>query len=180
MRGLGTILWAAILTAPFASAQAAENGQIIRAGELMTEPFVDAAAAGPVTADAPVTLLERRGGWVRVETGGRTGWLRMLNVRLEGGAATLASAPAPGRSNPLSMLRTGSSDRTVTTGIKGLGEEDIRRAAANYAQLDQLGKLAVGAAETRANAQANQLKEAEVAYLKTAKASKASKKGRGK
>lgn len=175
MRRLAAILWATILVFPFASAQAAENGLIIRAGDLMAEPFVDAAKASPVAASEAVTLLERRGGWVRVETGGRIGWVRMLNVRLEAGAATLAAAPATGRSNPLSMLRTGSSGRTVTTGIKGLGEEDIRAASANYAQLDQLGKFAVGAAETRANAQKNQLKENDVAYLK-----KAREKGRGK
>lgn len=174
-RKLGAILWAAVLVFHGASAQAAEKGLIIRAGDLMAEPFIDAAKASPVTASEPVTLLERRGGWVRVETGGRTGWVRMLNIRLEAGAATLAAAPATGRANPLSLLRTGSSGQTVTTGIKGLGEEDIRAASADYAQLDQLGKLAVGAAETRANAQQNQLKENNVAYLKKARA-----KGRGK
>jgi hypothetical protein len=171
MRRLGAMLWATGLVIACASApvQAAEKGLIIRAGDLMAEPFIDAAKTGPVAASAPVTLLERRGGWVRIETGGSAGWVRMLNVRLEAGAATLAAAPATGRSNPLSLLRTGSSGRTVTTGIKGLGEEDIRNASANYAQLDQLGKLAVGAAETRANAQQNQLKESNVAYLKTPK-----------
>lgn len=174
MRRFGAILWATILVVPFASAQAAEKGLIIRAGDLMAEPFIDAPKARPVAASEPVTLLERRGGWVRVETSGGTGWVRMLNVRLEAGAATLAAAPATGRANPLSLLRTGSSGQTVTTGIKGLGEEDIRRASANYAQLDQLGSFAVAPAASRAHAQANQLKESSVAYLKTPK------KGRGK
>jgi hypothetical protein len=172
---LGVMLWATILVFPFDSAQAAEKGLIIRAGDLMAEPFVDAANASPVAASEPVTLLERRGGWVRVETSGGTGWVRMLNVRLEAGGATLAAAPATGRSNSLSLLRTGSSARTVTTGIKGLGEEDIRAASANYAQLDQLGNLAVGTSEARENAQKNQLKENKVAYLKNAR-----EKGRGK
>ena len=169
MRRFGAMLCATMLIVPFASAQAAENGLIIRAGDLMAEPFIDAAKTSPVAASAPVTLLERRGGWVRVETGGATGWVRMLNVRLEAGAATLAAAPATGRANPLSLLRTGSSGQTVTMGIKGLGEEDIRRASANYAQLDQLGSFAVAPEASRAHAQANQLRESSVAHLKAPK-----------
>lgn len=169
-RKLGALLWATVLIFPLASAQADEKGQIIRAGDLMTEPFIDAAKAGPVAASAPVTLLERRGGWVRVETGGGTGWVRMLNVRLEAAPALASAGPTTGRStSPLSLLRTGSTGRTVTTGIKGLGEEDIRQASANYAQLDQLGSFAVAPAASRAHAQANQLKENDVAYLKAPK-----------
>ena len=165
-RRLGAVLWATFLVFPLVSAQAAENGLIIRAGDLMTEPFIDSAKVGPVAASEPVRMLERRGGWVRVETSGRTGWVRMLNVRLEGAAASLA-APATGRpASALSLLRTGSSGTTVTTGIKGLGEEDIRAASANHAQLDQLGTLAVGAAETRENAKKTGLRESDVAYLK--------------
>ena len=156
IRRLGAILGATILIFPFASAQAAEKGLIIRAGDLMAQPFIDADKVGPVT------MVERRGGWVRVEAGGGTGWVRMLNVRLQASAG----GPAAGNPSAASLLRTGSSGRTVTTGIKGLGEEDIRNASANYAELEQLGTLAVGAAETRANAEKSQLKESEVAYLK--------------
>ena len=172
MRILGAMLCVTglVLACASAPAQAAEKGLIVRAGDLMAEPFVDAAKAGPVAASAPVTLLERRGGWVRVETGGSTGWVRMLNVRLEAAPTLASAAPAPGRSaSPLSLLRTGSTGRTVTTGIKGLGEEDIRNASANYAQLDQLGTFAVAPAASRAHAQASQLKENNVAYLKAPK-----------
>lgn len=171
-RKLAAVLWATGLAVACASASvhAAEKGLIIRAGDLMAEPFIDAAKTGPVAASAPVTLLERRGGWVRVETGGNTGWVRMLNVRLEAAPALAAAAPAAGRSaSPLSLLRTGSTGRTVTTGIKGLGEEDIRNAAPDYAQLDQLGSFAVAPAASRAHAQANQLRENDVAYLKAPK-----------
>jgi hypothetical protein len=162
IRGLATILGATILVFPFASAHAAEKGLIIRAGDLMEQPFIDAAKVGPVAASEPVTMVERRGGWVRVEAGGGTGWVRMLNVRL----AASAGGPAANSPSAASLLRTGSSGRTVTTGIKGLGEEDIRNASADYAQLEQLGTLAVGAEETRQNAEKSQLRYNDVAYLK--------------
>lgn len=161
-RRLCAMLAATVLIVPFLSAKAAEQGLIIRAGDLMAQPFIDAAKAGPVAANQPVTMFERRGGWVRVETDGGTGWVRMLNVRL---AASAAGQPAA-KPTAASLLRTGSSGRTVTTGIKGLGEEDIRNASADYAELEQLGTLAVGAAETQEHAAKSQLKEHDVAYLK--------------
>jgi hypothetical protein len=91
---------------PLAPAQAAEKGSVIRAGSLMAEPFIDAAKAGPLAANQPVTI------------------------------------------------------------VKGLGDEDIRNASVNYAELEQLGTLGVADAEARDNAQKSGLKENNVAYLK--------------
>jgi hypothetical protein len=161
MRGWAALLWAVALTVPLGAAQAAERGVIIRAGDLMDQPFIDAGKAAPVGANQPVTILERRAGWLRVEAGGHGGWVRMLNVRLDGAAA----GPVAGKPG-FAALRTGSSGKTVTTGIKGLGEEDIRQASPDYQQLDALGTLAVDPAETRENAAKNQLKESTTAYLK--------------
>jgi hypothetical protein len=160
----------AIALLPLAAAHAAEKGSTIRAGDLMTQPFIDAAKAGPLAANQPVTIVERRGGWIQVESNGQTGWVRTLNVRLDNAGATPAptARPAAGRPslNPTSMLRTGSSGSTVTTGVKGLGDEDIRNASVNYAELEQLGTLGVADSEARDNAQKSGLKENNVAYLK--------------
>lgn len=211
MRGPRTVCLMAILLFLSASA-AAEKGSMIRAGDLMAQPFIDAAKTGPLTAKQPVTILKHQGGWVQVEANGQTGWVRTLNVRLElGGTAPVAGAAlanltpvagdrpgnpssnaggrgadpsanaggrganpnAGGRSanvrsalNPASLLRTGSSGKTVTTGVKGLEEEDIRNATVNYAELEQLGTLGVAEVEARANAEQSKLKENKVDYLK--------------
>lgn len=151
------------LLMPLAAALAAEKGLIIRAGDLMAQPFIDAAKSGPLAADQPVDIVERKGGWMRVEAGGQSGWVRTLNVRLAG----LGGAPAPAgnRGTPLSLLRTGSTGRTVTTGVKGMDEEDIRNAAPNYAELDKLAALGVEPAEAQDNARASDLKENQIAYL---------------
>lgn len=161
MRRRAALFWVVALIVPFAAAQAGEKGLIIRPGDLMEQPFIDAAKGSPVVANQPVTIVERRAGWMRVEANGRGGWVRMLNVRLEGSAG----GPAPGKP-AFAALRTGSSGKTVATGIKGLGEEDIRQASPNYEQLEALGTLAVDATESRDNAAKNQLKETTVAYLK--------------
>jgi hypothetical protein len=145
-----------------ASPAAAEEGTVIRSGELKAMPFIDAATSAKVAANQDVTIVGRKGGWVQVQVNGQTGWMRMLNVRLKAG-----SRPAPGQANvrAASLLRTNSSGKTVTTGIKGLGEEDLQNAAPDPAQVAELASLAVTADEARANALASGLVEQQVDYL---------------
>lgn len=151
------ILWPVV-------AMAAEQGVAIRAGELKAQPFVDAANVGTIGANQPVTILARRGGWAQVQSSGKTGWIHLLNLRLSGGAG-------PAGHNDLrvaaSVLRTGSSGKTVTTGIKGLDEEAIVNASVNTAALAELAAYAASPDEARAGARQAGLKEnAGIAYLK--------------
>ena len=48
-------------------AHAAEKGMIIRAGDLLSQPFIDAASSGKLTASQPVTIVERKGPWVNAK-----------------------------------------------------------------------------------------------------------------
>ena len=146
-------------------AAAAEHGVVIRAGDIKAQPFIDAASAASVTANEAVTILERKGGWMQVEAGGKTGWIRMLNVRLGGAAGSAGSAGGGDLLSTAALLRTGSSGKTVTTGVKGLGEEDIHNATVDVAQLDALAALAVDPADATAKAQKKGLKESQVEYL---------------
>jgi len=161
MRIAGALIGALALCIAAAPA-AAEEGAVIRAGELKAMPFIDAATSAKVAANQAVTIVSRKGGWVEVQANGQTGWLRMLNVRLQGG-----SAQAAGQANvhAASLLRTNSSGKTVTTGIKGLGEEDLQNAVPNPAELAKLTSLAVPAAEASSNAAASGLVEHPVDYL---------------
>lgn len=150
------------LLLPLSAAYASERGVVIRAGDLYAEPFIDASKLGAVAANEPVTIIERRGGWLAVEAGGRRGWVRMLIVRLE------AAAKPPGSST--AALRTGSTGGTVATGVKGLDEGDIKNASIDGAQLARLDAFGASDAEARQQAGRNNLKEANVAYLKPGKA----------
>lgn len=168
MRRFVAILLSAILLCQVTSAEAAEKGLMLRAGDLLAQPFIDAAKSGPLTANQPVTILQRRGAWANVDAGGgKTGWVRVLNLRLEPGPAGAArpGGARPTGGNPMSLLQTGSSGRTVTTGVKGMDEEDIRNATPDEAELELLGTLAVSADDARATATKAQLKENTVDYL---------------
>ncbi len=154
---------AAVLLFAAEAHAANERGLIIRGGDLYSQPFIDAPKEGPLNANQAVTVVDRRGGWVRVVAGSRSGWVRALNVRLE------AVAPGPGAS--AARMRTGSTGRTVATGIKGLEEADIRAASIDRAQLARLEALGATEAQARQAAADNKLTEHKVDYLKKGKAS---------
>ena len=158
------ILMLAASSVPPAMAAPQESAVVIRAGDLMAQPFIDAAKVGPVTADQPVTIVERRGGWVSVQANGKTGWLRALNLRLAPGTSDIARA-----SRGASILRTGSSGRTITTGVKGLDDESIRNASVDPQQLANLTALASTQASARDAAARKRLGEAKLDYLKPGK-----------
>ena len=158
MKPARTFLLAASLLLSTA-ALANERGVAIRAGDIFAEPFVDAPKVGAVAANQPVTILARKGGWLSVEAGGKRGWMRMLGVRLEA-----APRPAGGTG-----MRTGTTARTVATGVKGLDEVAIRNAAVNPVELAKLNTLGATEADARGLAAQNRLKESNVAYLKPGK-----------
>lgn len=161
---IAAVIAAALAAAP---ALAAEKAAVVRAAELKDRPFVDATTVQTLSANAPVTVLVRQGAWAQVEAGGAKGWVRVLNLRLDG--AQQAHPTGGGLSSAAALFRTGSSGKTVTTGVKGMDEADIRNATPNPAQLAQLDTLAPNAADARANAMQSGLHESAVTYLKKGK-----------
>lgn len=160
MRTRRLILIAAFALLPVSAAFSAERGLVIRAGDLYAEPFIDAAKVGPVAPEQAVTIVERRGGWLRVEAGQRRGWVRLLNVRLEAVARPAGNTAA---------MRTGSRGGTVVTGVKGLDDADIRNASVDRVQQARLEALGASDGQARQQAAAGRLKETNVAYLKPGK-----------
>lgn len=173
LRRSAQFLLAAALLVPGVAVQAAEKGQIIRPGDLLAQPFIDAASTAKLAAAQPVTVVERRGAWVNVQANGKSGWVRLLNLRLEaasGPVGTLAAPPRPKPSGGLSLtslMGTKSSGRTVTTGVKGMDEENIRAASPDYAELELFEKVAALTTEqdARNGAATGKLTERTVAYL---------------
>jgi len=74
--------WIAGLAALFAASlpSSAEEARTLRADALRAEPFIDAAAVGRVDGGRSVKVLERRGAWLRVDTGASSGWLHSVGV----------------------------------------------------------------------------------------------------
>lgn len=122
-------------------AVAAEYGQTIASSALKAQPTADAANLATLPQKTRVELLKRQGAWYEVKTANvaAAGWLRMLNVRAEGGAKPSSGSGLAALS---SVVHTGSSGTAVATGVRGLSETDLSNARPDPAELQKLESFA--------------------------------------
>lgn len=146
-------VFSALLLALLAGTALAESGSVIRNTELRQKPFSDAAVVATVSSGAQVEILSRQGAWLNVSSNGQAGWVKMLSVRVgNGSSADAGSVIGQG----VKVATTGSSGKTVTTGVKGLSEEELSHSQPDYAQLDRMKSYSTSPAE--ASKQAGQAK----------------------
>lgn len=143
----------------------AEPAALLRDSELRANPRNDAALVQTLKGKAVVDITSRQGAWAQVKTtDGKTGWVRVLNLRTgsgqkgEGGLGALAS-----------VFKTGSSGNTVSTGVKGLSEEKLKEAQPNEEEAKRLGKQKVNESDARNYAKQGKLAAQPVNYLPAGK-----------
>lgn len=129
--------------------QAAEKGVALKADKLLAEPFADAKQVGSVTKGDAVTILKKSGGWYQVKASGAAGWVRMLSVR-RGQAAKSSAAKDVAA---LSSGRAGTGQIVSTTGVRGLGEEELKAARFDENELKKAESFGVSKSDARAFAQ---------------------------
>ncbi|MGZ3238305.1 MAG: hypothetical protein ACXWIN_09045 [Burkholderiaceae bacterium] len=146
----------------------AESALTVRATDLQAQGQSDAATLTTLPENTKVDVLRRVGAWDEVKTSaGQTGWVRMLNLRFDVNNAAKANGTA-GSLNALSgLMSTGrtSNTATVTTGVRGLTEEDLKNANANPAELEKMQRFATDKAAAERFAQRTKLVAAKVEYL---------------
>ncbi len=135
----------------------------IRPTELKAKPFNDAQTLTTLLPNSRVEILSRQGSWTQVKTDTRNGWVKMLSLQLE------KSGQSRRGDNGLSALfnvaATGSSGSTVTTGIRGLSEEQLKNTKPNPQALQAAKRYAVSRAEAQRYAAEGKLKAQSVDYL---------------
>jgi hypothetical protein len=142
----------------------ADPATVIRTSELKRSPAADADSVTNLAANSAVETLERKGGWVRVKSAEGEGWIKMLSLRYGG-----AGAARPGDSGVTQLVnvaRTGSSGTQVTTGVRGLDEEQLANAQPNTAELAKMSRFAAPADAAAAFAAKGKLSAKSVAYPK--------------
>lgn len=157
-RWLALILIA--ISLPLAAQQA---GYTARAVELKRQPQSDAEVLASLPAQTPIGVLSRQGAWMQVQAGAQTGWLRLLSVRM--GAAGMARKGESGWTKMFNVARSGSSGAVTTTGVRGLGKDDIANARPNPAELAKLDAYMASEADARALANQAPLKARAVPYV---------------
>lgn len=116
----------------------ADPATLIRATELKRSPASDAESVAQLAANTHVDALERNGGWTRVKASGAEGWVKMLALRYDGPG----KAGDSGVAQLFNVARTGSSGTQVTTGVRGLDEQQLANAQPNAAELAKMSRFA--------------------------------------
>lgn len=134
---------AAALLAASLLAAAQEQAFTNRATELKERGAADARTVASLPEGAQVKVLERGGGWTRVESGGQEGWLRVFHLRFP--ATAQVAAPSSGTgflqgiTGGLGFGREQPKTTTIaTTGIRGLSPEDLKNASPDNAALGRM------------------------------------------
>lgn len=153
----------------FGTSHAAEVAHIIRDTELKAEPFSDAAGIARLKANTRVSKTERKGGWYQITFKDKQGWVRMTSLRL--GEADRARGKS-GIGSTLRFLgtgRSGTSDVTVATGIRGLDAADVANAKPDHGALKRLKQKKVDPAKVKQFASAGKLTTTRLSYIQEAK-----------
>ena len=142
-----------------------EPATLVRAADLKAQPATDAATVTQLAAEAAVDAGERNGGWVRVKTAaGAEGWVKLLALRY--GAPGAAKRGDSGLAQAVNVARTGSSGTQVTTGVRGLDENDLKTAQPNPVELKKLQGYAESKDGSSRFAEDGKLKAQRVEYPK--------------
>ncbi|MGB9130644.1 MAG: SH3 domain-containing protein [Thiobacillus sp.] len=142
-----SLIPAALLLLCAASASAwAAPGTVLRNEKLYSQPSASAKVAGSVAKGASVNILAKQGGWLRVTSGNTTGWIRLLSVRA--GAGGLGGAGV-GDVVGAATTRSDPSRVVAVAGLRGLNEEDLKKAKFNPEELARLESMSVSAAQAR-------------------------------
>ena len=127
-------------------AAAAASGTVLRAEKLYSEPASTSKVMANVAKGASVEILGRQAGWLRVQAGSQSGWIRLLSVRA--GAGGLGGVgvgdvvgAATSRSDPTRIV--------AVAGLRGLSEEDLKQAEFNAEELARMEAWSVSAAQAR-------------------------------
>lgn len=155
--------WLAATVFALAAQQAlAAPATVLRNESLRAQASASAAAVATVQRGAQVQVLAKKGGWVQVRAAGKTGWVRLLSVRagaggLGGSGAGDLVGAATTRSDPNRVV--------AVAGLRGLNEEDLKKAEYDAAQVELLQRFSVSTAQASTHARSGGLVAARVADL---------------
>ncbi len=167
---IGLLIWCG-------AAQAAETAYLVRATELKSKPFADAETVATLAEQSQVEVLARQASWMQVKAAAGTGWVKMLSVRLGKPGAQPAKSSDSGLGKIFNLATTGSSGSTVTTGVRGLSEEQLKNAQPNPEAFKAMQDYAAKKDVAQKFAKAGQLKPEKLDYLDASQAPETEKQG---
>lgn len=142
---------------------AGELAYTIRPTELKDKPYSDAQTLTTLPPRSQVEVLARQASWTQVKSASFKGWVKMLSLRL--GSSGQNKRGDNGLSALFNVASTGRSSSTVTTGIRGLSEEQLKNTKPNPQALQAAKRYAVSRQEAQRYAAEGKLHAQSVGYL---------------
>lgn len=146
-------------------ALAGQTAFTVRPTALKDRHYSDAKTLLTLPQDARVEIIGRHGSWNHVKTGGRTGWVKMLSLRL--GSAFTGYNNSDNGFRTLFNVAANGGNAATTTGVRGLSEAKLLHPHPAPQQLQQMHRLQVGAAEAERFAKHGKLVTQQMGYLPT-------------
>lgn len=144
----------------FATAVAADlQGGVMNAdSKAQQEAKADATVTGQLAKGTEVKILERSGGWMKVQGSGVTGWVKALTVKRDGKGVGLTDVASV-------VSGRGATGKVVSTsGTRGLDAETLKAAKFNKSELDTMETQKADKKDAEQFAQAVDLKAMKLAY----------------
>lgn len=161
-------LLAFCLTWAVFAAHAGELAYTVRSTEVKAKPFSDAATLSSLPQNSRVEVLARKSGWMQIRSEGATGWVKMLSLRF-GDAAAQKKSGDSGLGALFNVATTGGSGSTVSTGVRGLSEENLKNPKPNPQAMKELERYATGRNEAQSFGKSGKLATRQLDYLPPAK-----------
>jgi hypothetical protein len=147
-----------LLTANITSAAEIQSGAMNADSSVLKEATVGASVLGQLSKGAAVNIIDRNGGWMKVQAGSTTGWVKAIVVKrdVKSGGASDVAAVVSGR---------GATGQVVSTsGTRGLDAETLKSAKFNQTEIDALERQKVDKATAHEFAKSVNLNPAELQY----------------
>ena len=137
-----------------------------RATDLKERAAADARTVAPLPEGASIKVLERAGGWTRVEAEGRQGWVRVFHLRFPTTATTESSGGGllTGISSAISGRSRTQQAGIQTVGVRGLSPEELKNASPDTEALRRMQSYRAETPAAERFAREGRLTEAQVDY----------------
>jgi hypothetical protein len=106
----------------------AQQAKAAKPADLLAEPTAGAAKSGSMTAGQAISVLDKKGFWVKVQSGSQSGWVKLTDIELPNAVTKI---------DPMSTGRTSGGNIVNTAGVRGLSPEELKGSKPNTAAVDQ-------------------------------------------
>jgi hypothetical protein len=140
-----------------------DQARVIKDTHLFSEPSLSSRTKIPLKKEQTVSIIKRKGGWYQVKESQTSGWVKMFLLRFN---AMPVRESKSGLNSLISSTRKPHSDLTLTTGVRGINEKDLKSSKPDFEALKQLYLLQVSTRSSKKFAKDAGLKPKKISYPK--------------